>query len=81
MYSVLWTTYGSFSILPVEIDLLVHQLDAVAGNAHHALDEGLFDIDGIAEHDDVAAVHILVGKQMFGDRRRPGAYASLSTSR
>jgi hypothetical protein len=37
----------------------------IAGDAHDALHEGLLDIDGIAENDDVAAFDILVGQNVL----------------
>ena len=59
---------------PVQEDLLVHDPDRVTGNADHPLDKGLFDIDGVAENDDVAALHLLVGQNMpaQGAGRRVG---------
>ena len=42
--------------MAVQEDLLVFEMDTVAGNAHHPLHEGLLDIDRIAENDDVAAI-------------------------
>jgi len=51
----------------VEVELFVHEMQAVAGNAHDAFDEGLLDVDRIAENDDVAAMRVAVGQQIFRD--------------
>src|SRR5665213_77916 len=52
----------------VQVHLLVDQADAVAGHSDAALDEGLTDIDGIAEHDDIAALHVGVRQEIFAHR-------------
>ncbi len=49
--------------MAVEDELFVGQVDAIAGDADGALDEGLADIHGIAEDDDVAAVDVAIGEQ------------------
>ena len=46
---------GFLDRVAVEVELLVDQPDAVAGHADAALDEGLLNIDRVAEDDDVAA--------------------------
>ena len=66
--------------MPVQKNLLVLEVDSVAGHAHDPLHEGLLDIDRITENDDVAAVNVLIGQQM-AVTAPPGANASLSTSR
>ena len=40
----------------------------IARDADHSLHERILNIDGVTEHDDIAAVHVLVGKDMLGDR-------------
>ena len=49
----------------VKDQLLVPQADAVSRHADAALDESLFNVNGIAENDDVAALHILYGIAYF----------------
>ena len=56
--------------VPVEPQLLVHQLDVVARNPDGALDVVFFDIQRIAKHDNVAAPHVPVGQNQA--RCRPG---------
>src|SRR5262249_8125131 len=50
---------GIVHLFAVDVDLLVLDLDRVAGLADHALDEVLARIDRVDEHDDVAATGIL----------------------
>lgn len=50
-------------LVAVEEQLLIFQMETVAGDAHSALYVSLADIDGIAEDDDVAAFDFTVGKQ------------------
>ncbi len=51
----------------VAIDLLVDDLDVIAGNAHHALHEGLADVHRIAEHDDIAVAGSLIGQDVLAE--------------
>ncbi len=61
-------------LVAVEEHVLVLETDMVARDSHHALHEGLLDVDGIAEYDDVPAFHVLVGENILADRpsRRVG---------
>ena len=57
-------------LVAIQVDVLIFEPDVVPGNTHHALDECLLDIDRVAEHDDVAALDLAIGKDEF--RRRSG---------
>ena len=52
--------------MAVEDELLVGQADVVAGDPDGALDEGLADIDRVAEDDDVAAADVAIGEEKAG---------------
>ena len=54
--------------LAVEEERLVLQVEMVAGNAHGAFHEGLRDIHGVTEDDDVAALDLVVRQQVTRDR-------------
>ena len=56
--------------LAVQVNLLVHQAQVVARQADGALDEGLRDVDGVAEYDNIAAAHVAVGQDIFRNRSR-----------
>src|SRR6185312_8755518 len=49
----------------VQVHLLVDDANAVAGHADATLDESLTDIDGIAEHDDVAAFYVGIRQKIL----------------
>src|SRR5580704_1523983 len=49
----------------VNVHLAVDQADAIAGNSHHTLHKMLGGVYGIAEDDDVSALHSLVGHEQI----------------
>ncbi len=61
---------GLLERTPIENYLLVLKTDMITRNADHALDIILLDVRRIPEHNDVAALHILVGQQVLTDRPR-----------
>ena len=54
--------------LAVEIDLLVHYPDAIAGDAHAALHQCEIEVRRRAEHDNISSLDLLVRQQMLGNR-------------
>ncbi len=56
--------------LAVDENPLVHQLDVIARHADAALHVIHGDERGMAEDDDVAALHVFVGQQMLAQRVR-----------
>src|ERR1019366_8258668 len=59
---------GLVELHAIAVDLFVDDADAVAGDAHGALHEGHADVDGVAEHNNVAALDVAVGQQVFANR-------------
>ena len=56
----------------VDVNLFVNDADAVAGHADDALDVVLFNVEGITENDNIAALDRLVGQQMPADAAAGG---------
>ncbi len=50
--------------------MLVHEADVVAGHADGAFHVILFDIERVAEHDDVTPPHFAIRKQVVEKRPR-----------
>ena len=52
--------------MAVEKDAAILQMNMVAGHSHHALDESVINIDGVAKNDNVAALDVAVWQHLCG---------------